>query len=114
MHREQQFSNHMRAAHAGKNAGEVVPAASCFSFKPPFSSLNSPLKIESPPLPSPWGMAMHNCEQFATVMLVAAVCLSWRTFDNVTSLAAEAFDDAVEAHTLNAGSRGASTSQAGH
>lgn len=47
-------------------------------------------------------------------MLVAAACLSWRTFDNVTSLAAEAFDNAVEAHTLNAGSRGASSSQAGH
>lgn len=34
-----------------------MPAASCFSFSPGFSSLNFPLYIESPPEPSP---AQHS------------------------------------------------------
>ena len=34
-------------------AMDSMPGASCFSLRPFFSSLNFPLKIESPPLPSP-------------------------------------------------------------
>jgi hypothetical protein len=46
-----------------------IPAASCLSLRPAFSSLNLPLKIESPPDPSP--EARDDAEQHSQDLIAS-------------------------------------------